>query len=213
MKYDNRFIALDCETGGLLGKNKVATIDVALTEVAVCSICAEKLVVLEKEGWLIIPYDDNLIYEAKAAEISGINKQLCFDEGIDIEQVYRNLVNFFKKNKMGSKKPILIIQNKSFDIPFIENLFKIFGDDLWKYIERVEDTLEWARFKWFESSDYKLGTIAEKSGLDLTQAHRALPDTIITAKIWINFMKSLRGESKLVEQESVVEKFRNGFRF
>ena len=110
-----------------------------------------------------------------------------------------------------NKEILNTYQNKKFDIPFLENMFQLFGDSFETYIEKVEDTLEWARYKWVETdTNYKLGSIAEKLELELTQAHRALPDTIITAKIWIEFMKSLRGEGS-VEKEEV--NHRKGFKF
>ncbi len=214
MRYDNRLIALDTETGGLINKKQAATIDVALTEVAMVSVCAEKLIILEQDSWLIKPYDDGLIYTARAEQVSGISKQLCINEGIDVELVYKHCLKFLKSNKMGSKKPILWMQNKVFDIPFMVNLFLLFGDDFWKHIERVEDTLHWARLKWVESSDYKLGTIASNLELDLVEAHRAMPDTIATAKIVIKFIKSLRGAgSQQTNESQSVKRIRDDYKF
>lgn len=210
-KYNNRFIALDCETGGLPKSGKIATVDVALTEVALVTVENEKLDIISQDSWLIAPYDDNLIYDKGAEKVSGISKEMCKKEGLPIEKVYQNILGVLKDNKLGKNKPILIMQNKSFDTPFIENLFQIFGDDLWKHIERVEDTLHWARYRWIEKPKFNLGSIAEYCELDLVQAHRALQDTLITAKIWINFMKSLRGENQLTQKEEV--KFREKFKF
>lgn len=210
-KYNNRFIALDTETGGLPKKGQMATIDIALTEVALVTVENEKLEIISQGSWLITPYDDNLIYDKGAEKVSGISKEMCKKEGLPIEEVYQNIKGVLEKNKLGRNKPILIMQNKSFDTPFIENLFKIFGDDLYKYIERIEDTLHFARYKWIEKPKFNLGSIAEYCELDLVQAHRALPDTIVTAKIWIHFMKSLRGENQSIQKEEV--KFREKFKF
>lgn len=213
MKYNNRFVAIDTETGGLPNKNKVATIDVALTEIAMVSACSESLEILDKVSWLIQPYDPDLEYNPRAAEVSGINKQLCEQEGLDIETVYKNSSKFLKSNKVGSKKPIVIMQNKSFDIPFLENLFSIFKDDFNKYVERFEDTLHWSRVKFVELPNFKLGTIANESGIELTEAHRALPDTISTMKIWLHFIKCLRCEGGSGNKQESVNKVRNGFKF
>jgi len=212
MRYDNAFIAIDTETGGLLSKIKKAVIDIALTEVALVTVENESLEIIDKQSWLVKPYDENVEYTPRAAEVSGISKQMCEKEGLDIELVYKNVLKVLKKAKMGSKKPIIIMQNKAFDTPFLENLFAIFGDDFNNHIDRIEDTLFWARYKWIEKPNYGLGSIAEYCGLDLVQAHRALPDTEMTAKIWIHFMKSLRNEIGGSEQQSV-EKFREGFKF
>lgn len=193
MKYINTFIALDTETGGFTGAEKPATITVALTEVALVVIDNESLEIINKDSWLIKPYADDLIYSPGAEKASGISKQMCINEGIELEDVYKNIVTILKANKNGSQKPILIMQNKKFDTPFIENLFMIFSDDLYKYIERIEDTLHWARYKFIEKPNFKLGSIADYCDLTLTNAHRALYDTIVTAKIWVHFMKYLRG--------------------
>jgi len=211
MKYNYNFIVLDTETGGLPSKTKLATIDIALTEVAVVVIDNESLEVTHKDSWLMKPYDDSCEYNPRAAEVSGITKQMCKVEGLEIEQVYKNLLKVLKANKKGRLKPIMVMQNKGFDIPFIENLFAIFNDNFHNYIECVEDTLEWGRYKWIEKPNFKLGSLADYCGLDLVQAHRALPDTVMTAKIWIHFMKCLRGEGQEVQEESVA--YRENFKF
>ena len=201
-RYDHNFIALDTETGGLCNsKTGKATIDVALTEIALVTIDNEKLEIIGQDSWLIKPYDDNLLYDPRAAAVSGIDKALCEKEGLEIDVVYKAVLKTLKAGKVKSKKPILIMQNKGFDIPFMENLFKLFDDDLWKHISAVEDTLVWARYKYIEKPSFALGSIAEMLNIDLVNGHRALPDTITTAKIWIKFMQLLRGEgAKAVEE-------------
>lgn len=212
--YNNRFVALDTETGGLPDKlKKEATIEVALTEIALVSIDNEKLEVDKKASWLIKPYSDDLIYDPFAAKVSGISKQLAEKEGLDIEVVYNNTKTFLLKETDKSCKPVLVIQNKSFDTPFIVNLFKIFEDDLFKYIDRIEDTMVWSRMKWPSESKHNLATIAQRCGLDHVEAHRALPDTIITADVWIYFMKHLRGDITGNQVESKPKRFRDTFKF
>jgi DNA polymerase III epsilon subunit-like protein len=208
-KYEYNFIAVDTETGGLISKSKKALVDVALTEVAMVVI-SNDLEIVHKDSWLVKPYDHDTEYTSKAAEVSGITIEMLEKEGIDIQDVYQNVRKVLEKNKKGRLKPIIIFQNKPFDLPFLENLFIIFNDDFHKYIDRVEDTLDWARLKWPEKPKYNLASIADYCGLDLTDAHRALPDTIITAQIFIHFMKCLRGEGS--GQQSV-NKFREGFKF
>lgn len=214
MKYNHRFIAVDTETGGIPSpKNgKKATIDVALTEIASVVIENESLEIIHKDSWLIKPYDPELIYHPKAAEVSGITKQMLEKEGLGIEQVYENFKKILTDNKKGRLKPILIMQNKGFDIPFLKNLFDIFSDDFHSYCDRIEDTLDFARLKFIEKPNFKLGSIADYCGIDLVDAHRAAADTLTTAQIWIHFVKCLRRESQATQEESV-EKFREGFKF
>ena len=208
-KYVNRFIAIDNETGGLLKKGVHATIDVALTETAAVVVDNESLEIIGEHSWLIQPYDDGLIYEKGAEIASGISRQMCEESGVGIDIVYEGLKKVLVDNKVGRNKPIIVMQNRDFDSPFIENLFKIFGDDFFKYIERIEDTLHWGHYKWVEKPNFKLGSLAEYCGIDLVQAHRALPDTVTTAKVWVHYMKCLRGGGSVEQKES----FREGFRF
>jgi len=214
MKYEQNFIVMDTETGGLPTMlKKQATIEVALTEVAIVVVDNKSLEIIRKDSWLIKPYDTELIYDKGAEIASGISKKMCETDGVDIKEVYTQLKTAFIKGKSGNNKPILVFHNKSFDTPFIENLFKLFDDDLWKWISRIEDTMEWCRLKWVEKPNFKLGGCASYMGLDLVQAHRALPDTIITAKIWINLIKALRNESSEVVKETKLKRFRDHFKF
>lgn len=202
---------MDTETGGLpMVLKKQATIEVALTEVAMVVIDNETFSINQKESWLIEPYAYDLIYDPMAAKVSGISKQLCEKEGINIKECYEGMKKVFDKSKKGKCKPIVIFHNKDFDTPFIENVFKMFDDDLYKYIDRIEDTMEWARLKYVEKPKFTLASCAEHCGLDHLQAHRALPDAIITAEVWITFIKSLRGSG---ESEKKEVKFRHNFKF
>lgn len=210
-KYENVFIAVDTETGGLPSKlKKEPTIEVALTEIAFVSVDNETLQIKEKQSYLIKPYAEDLIYEKGAEIASGISKQMCEEQGHPIEEVHMHFKHFLESNKKGRNKPILVLHNAPFDIPFLENLFKLFNDDLYEYIECVQDTLIWARMKWIEKPKFTLGAVAEYFGLDHVQAHRALPDTIITAQVWANMVKGLRNDAVSTEKEV---KFRDTFRF
>lgn len=217
MKYINRFVVMDTETGGLPSAlKKQATIEVALTEVAMVVVDNESLEIITKDSWLIKPYDESLIYDKGAEIASGISKKMCEKDGIDVEEVYNNIKKILVKNKLGKDKPIIIFHNMSFDIPFIENLFKLFNDDIYKWIDRFEDTIQWSRLKFVEKPGFKLGDVANYFSLDLVQAHRALPDTVVTAQIWIKLIKSLRNsESESSESKSgiSISNFRKHFRF
>jgi len=211
VKYNHRFIAIDTETGGIPSVKNAATISIALTEIAVVVIENESLEIIHKDSWLIAPYDSELIYHPKAAEVSGITKQMLEKEGLGIEEVYKNFKKALTSNKIGRQKPILIMQNKKFDTPFLKNLFAIFNDNFEDYIDSVEDTLDWARKKFIEKPNFKLGSIADYCGIDHTEAHRAAADTLTTAQIWIYFMECLRGEGQNKQEESVT--YRESFKF
>lgn len=213
--YTN-FISCDVETGGLPNKTKRAFDDIALTEIALVAINSE-LEIVEEKSWLIKPYKTNLIYD-KGAEIStGISKQMCEEKGMDLKDAIKEIVLFLKKYKAGSSLPIIFGHNFiKFDAAFLLNMFAFCKDDLMKYVNaEPEDTLKWARLCWTESTNYKLGTCTENAKITLIDAHRALNDTVATAKLWIYFMKNLRGTftQSSNADNGIQRKFRDEFVF
>lgn len=204
------FIVVDCETGGLPNKNSKAVYDVALTEIA-CVAINSSLEIVDQQSWMVKPYKDGLEYNPKAAEASGITKQMVEEQGEDIFGVQKEVVKFLKKYKQGSSLPVILGHNFiKFDSEFMLNLFEFCKDDLLKYVNsEPEDTIKWARLMWPESTNYKLGTCCENAGITLINAHRALTDTIATAQLWIHFMKNLRGQGNSLEKEE--KKFRHTF--
>ena len=201
--YKN-WISIDVETGDLISSTKRAVFDVALTEIALVSI-NQDLEIVDKASWLIKPYKEGLIY-AKGAEIaSGISKQMVEEQGYELSVVIKGVIDFFKKNKVGGKLPVVLGHNMiRFDAPFIINMFEFCKEDLSKYIQpKFEDTLEWGRMCWTTSNNYKLGTCCENAGITLVDAHRALTDATSTAALWIYFQKRLRGEGQVTISESI----------
>ena len=53
-----------------------------------------------------------------------------------------------------------------------------------------------AHLRFYELSDYKLGTCANEMDITISQAHRALPDKIGNAKFLVRMLKDFRGEGK-----------------
>ena len=213
MVYNNIYAICDTESGGLPKQlKKRATIEVALTEIALVMVSNPELEIIDKRSWLIKPYSKDLIYQDEAAKVSGITKQMCEAEGQDIEVVFKEMCDFVKKFKKGQRLPILVGHNlRAFDLEFIENLFEMFKIDPSKYFdESVEDTVEWMRKKFVEAASFNLFSCTNMAGIDHVEAHRALPDTIATAKLWIYLMKSLRGSAV---QEVKRKRFRDTFQF
>ena len=136
-------------------------------------------------------------YHPQALEVTHIPRELLEKEGVEYAQAFKKIEAFFTHHKVGNSKPILAGHNiKKFDNPFMIDLFDMYNKDFSKYISgsQLIDTIEWARLKWFELPNYSLGTCANEVGLTLTEAHRALPDTIANAKFLIQMLKHLRGE-------------------
>jgi DNA polymerase-3 subunit alpha (Gram-positive type) len=208
MLYPVNYIVADLETGGLSEERN------PITEIALVVLDINMNVVKEYET-LVKPYA-NLIIDKQALEVTkmDINE---INNGKDSKQVVLELIDIFKSLKVGKyTKPIFVGHNfEFFDLKFFVKLFELNNKNLFEFIDKhVEDTMWIARKKWGHdnlSADFKLNTCCNRAGINLIQAHRALPDTRATAKLFTYLTKSLRSESvgtKIVEEvKSVREKF------
>lgn len=212
----NNFVIFDFETSGVnLGLNDAN----AVTEIALLSIDGGSLKQITEYQSLIAPYKSDAIYDDKAAKVSGISFDLVAEEGVDIREVAeQTIVHFEKTNNRQEKspglKPVLVGHNVGFDINALHHLlyygFKGTTTDYQKELERVlhgrrdfygnfqpsyMDT--WSLFKsWFQGDkellDYKLGTVMEKLGIDLNNAHRAMNDVVSTTEGFRKVLSNLR---------------------
>lgn len=203
------YVVLDVETGGLLNKAKLAVLDVALTEVAFVYVSPE-LEVLGTYDTLITPYSDTAEYTAKAAEISGITKADCEEGGIPIGEAVANIIEFFEAHQTGKAKPVMVGHNLiEFDSYFIENMFIMAGKKLYDYVsKKMVDTLDECHKIFPEAPDFKLGTMCGQFDIELVEAHRALPDTVANAQLWIGMLQRLRNESSGGDSAIEVERMR-----
>lgn len=150
-------------------------------------------------------------YNPQALEVTGINRELLEAEGLPYNEAYNKVKNFIDDHTVVNSKPIIVGHNvgslprrivkgkevkpDGFDNPFMEILFNNNNDDWFFSInDEIIDTLKWARLKWAELSNFSLGTCANEVGLTLKEAHRALPDTVANAKLYIKMMEHLRGQ-------------------
>jgi DNA polymerase III epsilon subunit-like protein len=196
---------IDTETGGLPDKlKKEALTEVALTELAIVVLDSITLKVVDKGSWLIKPYKEGLIYDPYAAKASGIDKKMCEEQGIDFEQAFKEFMELIKRNLKAAKvkKGYLVGQKFiEFDLDFILNMFDYFHFDASEYFNtNVKDTMVISRDKWPDERKQNLQAISERLNIPYVEAHRALPDAEMTAKVFVEFMKLLRGETVKVEQ-------------
>lgn len=209
----NDFIVLDTETGGLSSnKNPV-------TEIALISLDGGDLKKISEYQSLIGPYDEELVYEQKALDVTGITLEMLEEEGMGIREVAEAVLHQFeianvRKEKSPGLRPILVGHNMPFDISQLHHLM-IWGLkgtklDPHKELERVlhgridhfghfqpsyMDT--WSIGKtWFQGDgelmDYKLATLVEKLGVDINNAHRAMNDVVSTAEVLRVYINNLR---------------------
>lgn len=152
-------------------------------------------------------------YNPQALNVTHMTREMLVNEGIDLADATDQAAAFIKKYTIGNAKPILAGHNiKKFDNPFLEKMFETGGYNLYKAIcdTQMIDTLEWARLRWFDAPSFALGVCANAVGVELKEAHRALPDTEANAEFLIKMLKGLRGEGT---QESTYEKRKFNFNF
>lgn len=213
MKYNQPIVVTDVETGGLPAKlKKEATLDVALTELAFVVIDNESLEIVEQKSWLFKPYSKDLIYQKEAAQVSGITFEFLQENGLPMKDAFYDIEKFLSKYTKGKNKPYLAGHNiQNFDLEFIVNLFELNKKDISKYFDDfILDTLWLSRLVLVENPKFNLSSCCEAFKIEHTQAHRALTDTVATAKIIIEILKRSRGV--LVETKKE-KRFRQIFEF
>jgi DNA polymerase III subunit alpha, Gram-positive type len=232
MKWPLSFITYDLETGGLHSMHN------PVLEIAFVIIDTNLNIVKKYENY-IKPYKHfptsdfpegvPLKIEEQALRANGIKMQDVIDKGIDIKQFYKDAVAIFKEYKSGKyQKPILVGHNiASFDNPFLEVIFDLCESrknpqisSLYNHVDKFYfDTITISRLKWGNKDDlinYQLGTVCQKMGITLTDAHRAMNDTEANAKLFIELVKGIREEkttTNLQIGEIKEEKFRFNFQF
>ena len=213
MKYDQPIIVTDVETGGLPSKlKKAATLEVALTEIAFVVIDNVSLEIIDQSSFLFKPYSKDLIYDPEAAKVSGISLSMLEEKGIPMEKAFSDIDKFLSRYIKGRNKPYLCGHNvQNFDLEFIVNLFELNKKDISKYFDDfILDTLWLSRLAIVENPKFNLAACCEYYGIEHVQAHRALTDTTVTAKLLIEILKRMRSQSV---EGKVEKKFRHTFEF
>lgn len=152
-------------------------------------------------------------YNPSALRVTHLDRDTLVNEGVELDVAIKLIVDFIGKYTIGNSKPILAGHNiKKFDNPFLEKLLSKGGHNLYKLVSDTQmiDTLEWSRLRWFEAPSFALGVCANALGVELKEAHRALPDTVANAEFLIKMIKGLRGEGS---QESAYVKRKYKFNF
>lgn len=210
MPYNNRFIFFDLETGGLIKQG----ITPPITEIAII-VLDNDLKVIQEYSSLVKPHYDSSKdrYEQVALDVSHITMEMCEREGKEASVVAKEVKEVLTASK-GEKKPILCGHNiDSFDIPILDDFLSLFKIDLSKLVETsmTIDTKWWSRLKYPALAKYDLGHVIENSGIELTQAHRAMADTKANMLLGVNMIKCLRGELGVKEEKRDRDTFKFQF--
>lgn len=139
-------------------------------------------------------------YNPQALSATKITRDMLETEGLALETVFKKAKSFLEIYTIGNSKPIIAGHNIiSFDNDFMRFFFNQFSYNFDNFIaNKIFDSLEECRIKWFELTDYTLSTCANEVGLNLKDAHRAINDTRANAELIIEMLKLLRGQGNQV---------------
>jgi len=202
------YLVIDVETGGLTNKDKIAFFDIALVEVAMVYLSSD-LKILDKTSFLLKPYTVKGVspsYNGEAFEVTNLTMGILENEGVSIAEGIELIKQFISTNTTSNKKPVMVGHNiDKFDGDFFVNMFKSEKDNVFKIIQGTFiDTLTLSHWRYSQATDYKLSTMCDMLDIELVNAHRALPDTIATAELFIEYMKGFRGKGTGLQSDEIV---------
>ena len=167
---DTEYVVLDIETTGLSFQTE------AITELGA---------VKYKNGEIIEEFESFVNPEKpipeKIVEITHITDEMVKDAGT-IAEVLPKFLDF-----LGDA--VLVAHNANFDIGFIRYYAEKLG---YKLDNTYIDTLSLSKQVFPDFKKYKLGLIAEKLGIKVDVAHRALDDVITLVKVFNVILEKLK---------------------
>lgn len=226
-KAINSWVFLDVETGGFDCRKN------AVTQIAVVAIKGDTLEKIDIFQSYIKPYMDQSAYEKGALDYTGITYE-DLENGITVKEAVDQIIELLGKADLTPRnkgsKPILCAQNSAFDKGFILQMFDhckkmkeleklTYGKtDYWgNYQPEFLDVIFLPKMAFGADEDipnFKLGTCAEKVGIDLSDAHNALMDTLGMKDLVVKLIGRLRSENGSSEEEMTsTGRFRNHFQF
>ena len=161
-EIDTTYCVLDLETTGLAFRTD------KITEVGIMKVKNGE--VIDKFGCFVNPEKP---IPPEVVEVTHITDDMVKDAET-IEQVFPKILEFIGDS-------VLVAHNADFDIPFLKYHGKLLGYEL---NNTYLDTLRLAKVLFPDFKKYKLGLIAEKLGIKVEVAHRALDDVDTTVKVF-----------------------------
>lgn len=160
---EDEFVVFDLETTGLNPqKDKI-------TEIGAVKI---------KEGKVISRFsafvNPGITIPSFIVKLTGITDEMVM-EAPPIEQALNEFMEFIEGT-------VLVAHNANFDVSFIKHNAKLMGE---KIRNPYIDTLELCRKMFPELGKYKLNIVAKHLGIELENHHRAVDDSMATAKIFL----------------------------
>jgi DNA polymerase III epsilon subunit-like protein len=173
---------MDTETGGLKKTETILTIYMGIVD--------PKDLTIKDEIYLQIkPDNGEYVYSEEALKVNGIDLIKHDKVAITESKAAADILNFFKKNKVGTSTLTPLGHNVKFDIEFINN--KLIPSHIWnEYVEQNTcDTMEMGKkLKEFGrlpmALSNSLGSYAEYFFIKTVGLHDARIDCYTTLKVY-----------------------------
>ncbi len=158
------FVVVDLETTGFCSQKD------CIIEVAAVRIKNNKI----KDHYQSLIYTDHIPYHA--TRVHGIDTQM-----VENAPSLNTVRNDFREFTQGY---VLVGHNiKSFDMPFLCNELDVEENAF------CVDTLKLSRLLFASERTHKLAVVAQRLGIKSDRYHRALDDTLVTAHVFLQFLK------------------------
>jgi len=192
----NNIICFDLETSGLDKVNGLHSQKCAVTEFGAIAINAITLQEIIRYDNLVKPYDSSHVYEKEAADLTGINREMCLKDGIPLKQLVEDICSLCNEANIYDSKvarPILVAHNGAFDKQFLQDIFKRANVDMSKYVKgdkdhfgnfqpEILDTIAFAKMIWGDVTDnttkFNLEACCLRAGIQMSDGHRAMNDVV-----------------------------------
>lgn len=176
VKSGETFVAFDTETTGLNAEN--------------CRIIEIGAVKFNSSG--VISRFNTLINPQQTipfqiTQITHIDDSMVKDKPV-INEILSDFIDF-----LGDS--IVIGHNVQFDLRFLKAECERNGFDVIK--NKVIDVLQFCRWAFPDSGKYNQAFMAERFGIDVTQAHRAYDDAFVCGNIFLHCIKSTAAKQRL----------------
>lgn len=184
------FIVYDCETGGFDAEKN------PIVQIALVALDGTTLEEKARYETMVKPYGGKII-EPDALRANGL-KMSEINNGISLKELHKNILQFVKNlNPKGNKfnKPIRVGHNVQFDNDFWDEVFFLMDQDPYAKINSTSECTMLLCKLYGETEKLDLSTCCEAFGIELINAHKAMPDTLATANLFRALVNRLRNDS------------------
>jgi len=174
LKAPTSFIALDIETTGLRSK-----------EDSIIELAAIRY----EQGEMVEQYHSLIKSEKRIPEevisLTGITNELLEEQGKEIKDVLEEF-------RLFAGDHVLVGHFVLFDLRFLREICSVLNVGMMQY--RYIDTVVLSKIWCHEPvENYKLETLIKKYLIADKQSHRALPDAILAAKLYLKLIENPKG--------------------